>query len=561
MLRFFQKRLFLFISLFLLVCLLLCGYAYYLHPITVRPLLKGSVSGFNEGWSLATGDPDKPLAVSLPYGTLTPAKEDAIFTHVLPETRMPLQLAFLTGHCFVAIDVDGVRLYGGGERQSPGLFNESGMNTLIVTIPSGREGRLLTVTVSPSHVNQVIQLSSMIFGTQTSVSAALLRDIWSPMFTCFTLFLAGMVMLVFALVERCQKTSGPLGTFWLGLFILASAAWLATDSPLVQFFFLRNTQLVNLASFFLFTLLPLPFLRFLRGVVKHNHTAIDVLCLVGVLNCIMQILCPLLGITPSLWTLLPITHLLLGLSILVVIALLLLEQLKYKHKGLLLVSLALYALIISSFLALLSFKLNRVDLYAALFRCGLLLFMMFLCLSVAKQNAQMARDNALSQAYRIMAYLDPMTKLGNRAAFENRLTSLENDPPQAAFLGFAMLDLNHLKLANDTYGHAMGDRLIKAAADLTVRAFKGCDAQCYRIGGDEFAVVLRKPSTSPFPEVFARLDKLILAHNAANGEPFVSLSYGWASSTEALTPAQMQALLREADDKMYTHKRDTHNAR
>jgi diguanylate cyclase (GGDEF)-like protein len=85
-----------------------------------------------------------------------------------------------------------------------------------------------------------------------------------------------------------------------------------------------------------------------------------------------------------------------------------------------------------------------------------------------------------------LTYTDPLTGLPNRARFSEWLAQFDNGAPGQWSL--LLLDLDNLKLVNDTFGHAAGDDLIKIVADrLTVAAKPN---KTFRLGGDEFAVVL-----------------------------------------------------------------------
>ena len=90
---------------------------------------------------------------------------------------------------------------------------------------------------------------------------------------------------------------------------------------------------------------------------------------------------------------------------------------------------------------------------------------------------------------------DPMTDTLNRRGFgfelRNHLARIEREGPAGALL---LLDIDHFKRINDTLGHASGDRVIEATADVLRRRLQGSDLLA-RLGGDEFAVLL--PSVTP----------------------------------------------------------------
>ncbi len=94
------------------------------------------------------------------------------------------------------------------------------------------------------------------------------------------------------------------------------------------------------------------------------------------------------------------------------------------------------------------------------------------------------------------AFQDELTGLGNRRSFEDALRS----PPRRFAL--AMIDIDHFKAVNDTYGHAEGDQVLRWVAAQIKRAF---GAAAYRYGGEEFSVLL--PDAAP-EQALGRLEAL-----------------------------------------------------
>jgi diguanylate cyclase len=107
----------------------------------------------------------------------------------------------------------------------------------------------------------------------------------------------------------------------------------------------------------------------------------------------------------------------------------------------------------------------------------------------AEQQLTAARDEA--QALRVKlaevgeeARSDPLTRLPNRRAFEERLAELEQEGKPVAV---AICDIDRFKRINDTYGHGVGDRVIRAVADTLSASCAG--HMVARVGGEEFVVL------------------------------------------------------------------------
>lgn len=148
-----------------------------------------------------------------------------------------------------------------------------------------------------------------------------------------------------------------------------------------------------------------------------------------------------------------------------------------------------------------------------------------------------------------MGKLDMLTRLGNRNAYTeytNRYltTKMPDD------LTFIYMDVNELKITNDSLGHHAGDELLCGAADCIQTVF-GDVATCYRTGGDEFVVVgrIEKPKLD---ELCRQFERTVDEWKGSWGRP-LRISYGCASAGE-LPGAELNQVLRLADSRLYEAK-------
>ena len=141
---------------------------------------------------------------------------------------------------------------------------------------------------------------------------------------------------------------------------------------------------------------------------------------------------------------------------------------------------------------------------------------------------------------------DELTRCLNRHAYENDMKKLNLSEEWV----YISADLNGLKRANDSYGHMAGDELICAAADCMRDSFHE-HGKVYRIGGDEFAVIITE-NTSQVEELIHGFDS-----NVANWHgKFVdsmTVSYGWVFSTERNWDSAYE-ISKAADARMYQSK-------
>jgi diguanylate cyclase (GGDEF)-like protein len=153
----------------------------------------------------------------------------------------------------------------------------------------------------------------------------------------------------------------------------------------------------------------------------------------------------------------------------------------------------------------------------------------------------------------LLVQMDPLTEALNRHAFHSLLRRPESGTDNTATSGsVAVLDIDNLKPINDTLGHTVGDKAIRAVA-RAMRSLVRADDMLFRWGGDEFLVLMFK---LPQPDASRRIEKLnqILDENCERwiGEPVkVTVSFGVAGFTSL--PDLGQAI-EQADKAMYAQR-------
>ena len=161
-----------------------------------------------------------------------------------------------------------------------------------------------------------------------------------------------------------------------------------------------------------------------------------------------------------------------------------------------------------------------------------------------------------------LANRDALTGIRNKTAYDNemkRMTVKIEDGDTK--LGIAIVDLNFLKKINDTYGHDKGNITIKKLSRLVCVVFD--HSPVFRIGGDEFAVILRGGDYDQYAELEARfnaeLDAMARDETLAPWEK-VSAAIGAAFYDPELDDG-VDSLCKRADHVMYDHKKEMKAAR
>lgn len=168
-------------------------------------------------------------------------------------------------------------------------------------------------------------------------------------------------------------------------------------------------------------------------------------------------------------------------------------------------------------------------------------------LHIQKQNEGLEREKHLFQ----LVYLDALTGLYNRAAYVERVNTLERERG-TRIICCVMLDCNHFKQINDRFGHHAGDMVLRRAANAFRTVFSGETEYLYRIGGDEFSVIL--------PDCPPERTEILLADLAAELKKasaelgiLISIAAGYACTRPG---EHIEDAFIRADANMYQNKAD-----
>ena len=185
---------------------------------------------------------------------------------------------------------------------------------------------------------------------------------------------------------------------------------------------------------------------------------------------------------------------------------------------------------------------------ASFTRFGLLIFIILMGYGEMRALLDISKQSIEAEVMRKVAYTDALTGMANREAFyeyEKEIKALKHGKRYVV-----QLDLNNLKLANDNYGHASGDILIRGAADCIMGAFD-VEGKSFRTGGDEFIAIVE----SDYEQTIDRMNELIDKFNETSPlEVPLQIAYGMAEYNAGKDDLDQVEQL--ADDRMYKLKKE-----
>ena len=166
------------------------------------------------------------------------------------------------------------------------------------------------------------------------------------------------------------------------------------------------------------------------------------------------------------------------------------------------------------------------------------------------------RGKRASDALREQALFDPLTNLANRRAFDEGLNaSIADYTRNGHDFSLLLLDLDHFKAVNDTYGHGVGDKVLTQVGAAIREMSRRYDVTA-RYGGEEFGLILNQTEPSEAWGIGQRVLEAIrrLSIFADDQQLRITASAGLASTLSCRTEIDTKHILQQADEALYEAK-------
>ncbi|MCK5293580.1 MAG: GGDEF domain-containing protein [Arcobacteraceae bacterium] len=202
---------------------------------------------------------------------------------------------------------------------------------------------------------------------------------------------------------------------------------------------------------------------------------------------------------------------------------------------------------------------DKTILYYIIFFSGLLsiIFILLINLSFYRKNQKYIKT------IKLLSITDGMTKLYNRRYFDIEFDNQRKIQKRLnRNLIFIMMDIDHFKQYNDTYGHHMGDDALIAVANCLKNDLNRPDDFAFRLGGEEFGVLCSDMDESK-AKIFANklrinINNLKIKHSGNSANKFVTISMGLIVITPTCE-CEMDNIYKYADEALYKAKNNGRN--
>lgn len=423
---------------------------------------------------------------------------------------------------------------------------------LFAALPEGAAGKTLVLRCAEPSALSAMLGSESVLATQTKLSSYYFRrSFYALAFFLFCAFCAAELGLLLLSMRRIFRPEVRYQICIMFGLVLDAGVWILTDSDLLTLF-TDKASFVTFLSLLSFGLIVPLTLEFIRCTLKEECRNLRLLQQVQMLLLTANILGWLLRGWAMFW-LLPLMHLTILASIPLTLRDLFAAYKKTRSEDVRDILVGFGTLAVCAAAALVFFYGDHAGWQYAVFYCvGLLCFLLQLGRTVIHRIRQAIDEQAQLENYKKLAYVDSLTGLFNYTAFKY----MKSRWPERTDWTYIVMDVNWLKQTNDQYGHRAGDELLCCAARCIREAFYRAE-DCFRIGGDEFAVIAAAADEDAVKAAVETLRRLCAEWDAKEEYP-VSIAVGYAMQAGRTMTAD--ELFMEADAAMYKNKAEIKKA-
>ncbi len=448
---------------------------------------------------------------------------------------------------------DGRRIYQYQPRY-PSFYGKGyGMYFHEIVVPNGT--KTLKLIASPVFNGEKPTFLNVCAGDSGFYVSQVFHDHIFDFCICLLMAACGLFLIIANLIRNIQLGVNNMDFLTLGSFTILIALYTMNDTFIPQIL-TQNPALIQLVNFLSLMLIPYPGLAFVASVTKQMRTlALPVMLTAVLLNVIVSWTLTIFGVT-DFFHLLHITQAICAVAVLLAGGLIAgaFRNKLISHDYFLFLLISACSLVMGSLIDVIRAEANFPHLFSMgtsfFTRFGSIVFLLLVGYSLMQQFSKMRIDKDRAEVKAQLAYIDGLTNMKNRLAFNEKEQALAECP----MCMIIQLDINNLKTVNDVHGHLEGDRHIISAARIIEDSF-GKQGECFRTGGDEFICVIEGPDCKFRAEAAAvDLKRLVTEYNERENPP-VALQIANGSAMYRALHGNLEDTERLADERMYENKR------
>jgi diguanylate cyclase (GGDEF)-like protein len=459
-------------------------------------------------------------------------------------------LLFYSAHASIKVYSDDRLIYEYSNKKG-GFFPLEGNGYHLIKLDFNDQGSMITIVQDMAVEKYMGRLSEVYLTDKASAMISIIKWNTVGIITCI-LILALSVILIF-LWMATKNIIGDNRLLNLSIFAFLIFLWSANETMMTQLV-MGHLKLIMVISYFSIMLLPIPILHFFTksGNLRIRYISSKFIYL-PIVNFVLVNIIQFLKIrdySEMLFT----SHLI----ILSVIVMMILGQIpskgdKFDFSKLFVGEAGIKFGIIGFFFMSLMIMMDLGFYYfgdmrdnAMFSRIGILFYIIALCIDTLEKTFQMVMLGQKADDYKYIAYHDKLTNVRSRAFYNEELLKIDNNPGIRKHTGILLVDINDLKVINDSYGHEAGDKYILESVVFLMKYIKGMGS-VYRIGGDEFVVITHDDRSEEIVLSLNRMEEDMKQNND------ISFAFGYAVYDEHFD-VDINDTVKRADELMYERK-------
>ena len=514
---------------------------------------------FSKGWVLEDGTEVDMAKLKSLEGTEV-YKEFSVF-HVIPEDLQEGQyLCFRSKNVFFHMYIDGELVYEPYVPESTLYTKSLGTRWNYVQIPLKDAGKQIEFRIIKVYESGRSSIDNLYIGEAAKAIMDTIQEKMVAFITCILTLFVGLILII-ADIPINMQTQKNHELMYLGLFAVSVATWCLAETHLLQFYLgdSRTMQVVSCCSLMMISTPLILYIDAAFGFRKRGA----MMAMIGV-SFASFVLAMVLHLTKiaDVHETLHFSHVVLAMSAVVLFYTIIqntfvLGKNTTKNVYRILRGIGLCGISIATIIDIVRYYRGVSNDTAMFVRIGLLIFIVCYGTASLEKTVNAVKLGVQTEFVSRLAYHDGLTGIGNRTAFEEHLVDLEKVKMELPGIGIIMFDVNDLKFVNDNFGHRMGDSMLVESANLIEDAFRDKQGECFRIGGDEFVVVLSGERVQERYQVgMDRFWENMKKFNAQENKEFrLSIAHGFAMYDKNEAKTMLMNVYQQADVQMYEEKK------
>lgn len=477
-------------------------------------------------------------------------KKGALFkiSKQLPAGKLEHQYLLVRGSLAdLTVTIDGDTVYQSSRDHILGTISPPASLWHFIPLHTSDEEKEISLTFVSPYYHMSGLANPIYMGYQSDLMFSIIKSYGMAFFIDVIILVLGFIMLLTSLV-RPRKIDTNMWS--IGIFSILVSLWLFSESKLLQFF-IGNQWLHASLAYLCLAIVPIPLLLYIGNITKKKYRSV----IYGLIGISFINLFTVIGLQwfqiIDFYETVKLSHIIILIDICAISRLLWLDVKRYRTataRNTVYALVVLFAFIVIQIVQFLIWNSSNVTIFV---RIGLLTFVLILAYGTLRQLFIGIEKSYKTSFYKRLAYKDQLTQGNNRMAFERDMEKLFKNPEKLNNLRLVILDMNDLKLINDTYGHVTGDGAIKKTYEIIEDCFEDY-GRSYRIGGDEFAVLIEDSSQLTFDDLCNNLYRKSCEHNRLASYPF-SIAYGYVVYDPSVDKTA-EKMMHRADSNMYYEK-------